>query len=358
MRSPFALVLWLQPDCESTRPLLLDNSPISSCAIQFCLWQENSIRTVKSVGVSHCGTCTLFFTVVQHGSMAKAAVQLGISQPSVSEAIADLEQTLDARLFDRRPRGVEPTLYGKALLRRTRAVFDELRQGVRDIEFLSDPAVGEVRIGCPPAAMATFLLQVIQDFSEAYPKVALSVSEVPVAAYSGLRDRTHDLHLEWCVPPFSREEVGNDVEVDFLFDDHLVIVAGLRSQWARRRKIDLADLQAEPWILGAPSTANYAHIAEAFRARGLAMPKIALETHSVPLRAHFLVTGRFIGAMPKSIASRSPVKILPVELPLRPWPFAIFTLKDRTLSPAADQFIAHIRNFARSSPANGPPRHR
>jgi DNA-binding transcriptional LysR family regulator len=77
----------------------------------------------------------LFLTVVQHGSMASAAVQLGISQPNVSEVIADLEQALDARLFDRRPRGVEPTMYGEALLKRTRAVFDELRQGVKDIEF-------------------------------------------------------------------------------------------------------------------------------------------------------------------------------------------------------------------------------
>ena len=112
----------------------------------------------------------LFFTVVQYGSMAKAAVQLGISQPAVSEVIADLEHTLDARLFDRRPRGVEPTLYGKALLTRTRAVFDELRQGVNDIAILSDPAVGELRIGCPAAALATFLLQVIQEFSEPIQK--------------------------------------------------------------------------------------------------------------------------------------------------------------------------------------------
>src|SRR5262249_60314522 len=104
----------------------------------------------------HC-----FLMVVQQGSMAKAAAQLGISQPSVSEVIADLEQALDARLFDRRPRGVEPTLYGKALLKRTRAVFDELRQGVRDIEFLDDPSLGEVRIGFPAAAMATFLPHVI-----------------------------------------------------------------------------------------------------------------------------------------------------------------------------------------------------
>ena len=300
----------------------------------------------------------LFFTVVQHGSMAKAAAQLGISQPSVSEVIANLEQTLDARLFDRRPRGVEPTLYGRALLTRTRAVFDELRQGVNDIEALSDPTVGEVRIGCPAAALATFLLRLIQEYSHAYPRVVLRIGEVPVASYSGLRERRHDIHLEWCVPPFARDDVGNDVNVEVLFDDHLVVTAGLQSRWASRRKIDLAELLAEPWILGSPSTANYAHIAEAFRARGLGVPNVALETLSVPLRTHFLLTGQFIAAMPMSLASQSPVKILPVELPVRPWPFAIFTLKDRTLSPAVDRFIAHLHNFVRANPANGPTHHR
>src|SRR5262245_42109846 len=123
----------------------------------------------------------VFLTVVQQGSMAKAAAQLGISQPSVSEVIADLEQALDARLFDRRPRGVEPTRYGQALLRRTRAVFDELKQGIRDIELLDDPSLGEIRIGCPVAATATFLPNVIHEFLEAYPKVVLHVSELPKA---------------------------------------------------------------------------------------------------------------------------------------------------------------------------------
>jgi DNA-binding transcriptional LysR family regulator len=290
-----------------------------------------------------------FLAVVHQGSMAKAAAQLGISQPSVSEVIADLEQALDARLFDRRPRGVEPTLYGQALLKRTRAVFDELRQGVREIEFLSDPTVGEVRIGCPPAAMATFLPHLIQKFSVTYPKVVLRVTELlSVASYPVLRERTNDLHLEWCVPPFSRDDAGPDVNVEYLFDDHLVIVAGLHSRWAHRRRIDLAELQPERWMLGTPNTANYTHIAEAFRAGGLDMPKIAVETLSVPLRIHLLVSGQFIGAIPKSLASQSPVKVLPIDLPVRPWPFAIFTLKDRTLSPAADRFIAHLRDFARS----------
>jgi DNA-binding transcriptional LysR family regulator len=285
--------------------------------------------------------------VVQQGSMAKAAAQLGVTQPSVSEVITDLEHAIGVRLLDRSPKGIEPTIYASALLKRSLVAFDELKQGIRDIEFLADPGLGEVRIGCPPAAMATFLLHLIQKFSESYPKVVLRVSELPaVASHSVLRERTNDLHLEWCVPPFSRDDAGNDVNVEYLFDDHLVIVAGPHSRWARRRKIDLAELQAERWMLGTPNTANYAHIAEAFQARGLAMPKIALETLSVPLRIHLLVSGQFIGAMPKSLASQSPVKILSVELPVRPWPFAIFTLKDRTLSPAVDRFIAHLRDFA------------
>jgi DNA-binding transcriptional LysR family regulator len=291
----------------------------------------------------------LFLTVVQHGSMASAAVQLGISQPNVSEVIADLEQALDARLFDRRPRGVEPTMYGEALLKRTRAVFDELRQGVKDIEFLTDPARGEVRIGFPPAAMATFLPDLIQKFSDAYPKVVLRISEVPRAAiYSVLRERTHDLHLEWCVPPFPRDDAANDVSIEYLFDDHFVIVAGPNTRWARRRKIDLAELRAERWMLGPPNTSNYEFIAGAFRARELAMPMIAVETLSVPLRTHLVASGRFIGAMPKLLASQSLVKILPVEVPVRPLRFAIFTLKGRTLSPAVARFIAHLRDFARS----------
>jgi len=69
----------------------------------------------------------LFFTVIQRGSMAKAAAHLGISQPAVSEVIADLEHTLGVRLFDRNPQGVEPTRYGQALLKRGLAAFDELK---------------------------------------------------------------------------------------------------------------------------------------------------------------------------------------------------------------------------------------
>ena len=80
--------------------------------------------------------------------MAKAAEQLGVAQPTVSETIADLEESYGVRLFDRSPRGVEPTIYGAALHRRCVAAFDELKQSGRDIEYLADPKVGDLWIGC------------------------------------------------------------------------------------------------------------------------------------------------------------------------------------------------------------------
>jgi DNA-binding transcriptional LysR family regulator len=106
----------------------------------------------------------VFSTVVQCGSMAKAARQLGVSQPAVSEVVIDLEHALGVRLLDRSAQGVAPTIYGDALLRRTIAVFDELKQSVRDIEHLSDPGAGELRIGCTESLATTILPQAISSF--------------------------------------------------------------------------------------------------------------------------------------------------------------------------------------------------
>src|SRR5437667_9590690 len=86
----------------------------------------------------------VFFSVVQYGSMAKAANELGVTQPAVSEVVAGLEHAFGVRLFDRSSQGVEPTIYGRALLKRGVAAFDELKQCVRDIEFLADPTSREV----------------------------------------------------------------------------------------------------------------------------------------------------------------------------------------------------------------------
>src|SRR5258705_4257199 len=103
-------------------------------------------------------------TVVKSGGMAKAARQLAMSQPAVAAAIANLEHLLGVRLLDRSPRGIEPTIYADAILKRSVAVFDELKQSVKDVQFLADPTTGELKIGCPESIIATVLPRFIERF--------------------------------------------------------------------------------------------------------------------------------------------------------------------------------------------------
>src|SRR5262245_2507418 len=107
----------------------------------------------------------VLMSVVHAGSMSKAAEHLGTAQPALSRSIAELEQALGVRLLDRGPRGVEPTVYGRALIKRGIAVFNELRQGVRDIEFLADPSGGELRIGATEALAGAIVSPLIERLS-------------------------------------------------------------------------------------------------------------------------------------------------------------------------------------------------
>ena len=294
-------------------------------------------------------------TVVQWGSMAKAAPHLAMSQPAVSEAIASLETALGVRLLDRTPRGVEPTLYASALLKRGLVIFDELRQGIKEIEFLADPTAGEVRIGSIESLSAGFVPEVIDQFSRKYPRVLVHVVNTTTATqeFRELRERTVDLLVGRLHKPLAEDEI--DAEV--LFQDDYFVVASARSPWARRRKIALADLLDEPWILNPPDNAfaPFMLMAQVFSAQGLELPRAAVTSFSAAIRMHLVARGRFLtilrGSMLRHNAERWDLKALPIALNALSVPIAIFKLKHRTVSPVVEKFIEHLRAAAKSMAA-------
>jgi DNA-binding transcriptional LysR family regulator len=291
---------------------------------------------------------------VRLGSMAKAARQLAISQPAVSEAIANLEHILGVALLDRTPRGVEPTVYADAILRRSSAVFDELKQGVRDIAFLTDPTAGELKIGCPESISSSVLPAIIAHFQARHPAVVLDVDTGTTAELvARLNDRSLDIMLARTVGGFAADRFADTLNAEVLFHDSMVVVAGAQSRWARRRRIDIGELADARWILAKGDTWNFSVVDEAFRERGLGLPKISMRTLSVHVRANLLTAGDFITVLPKSVmalyAKRFALKTLPIALPVRPWPVAIVTLKNRTLGPLAERFIASAREAVKTS---------
>jgi DNA-binding transcriptional LysR family regulator len=293
----------------------------------------------------------ILFAVARCGSMAKAAAHLNISQPAVSQAIADLESQVRVPLLERNPHGVTPTIYGEAILRRGAQAFDALKEGLREIEYLADPSSGKVSIGCPESLAAGLLPAIIDQLSRRHPRVVFHVAEANSAAleFHALRERSVDLMLGRLPKAVSEME---DVDIEFLYDDPLFVVAGHNSPWARRRRIELAELANEQWIMAPSNNIVRSMFLRAFRERGLDAPRITVESNSMHVRMHLLATGRFLTVLANSLlrqnSERWSLKVLPIDLGVQQLPVAIATLRARVLSPAVKLFIEAARDIAQS----------
>ena len=282
--------------------------------------------------------------------MVKAATHLRMSQPAVSEAIANLEAALRVRLLDRTARGIEPTIYAITLLRRERIVFDELQQGIKEMEFLLNPEAGEVRLGTSEILAAGLIPQVIDRLLRRHPKIFVRVSLIDTATveFRELRDRNVDLLLAR-VPQTLNDD---DLNIDVFFDDPHFVAAGASNPWAKRRNVRLSDLMNEAWVFPKGQVVR-GIIEDAFRAHGLSMPSEHVTTDTVHIRNHLLATGRFLTFIAGSVltynAKQWSLKALPINLRSKPRPHAIVTLKNRTLNPVAELFIRELKAVASSA---------
>jgi DNA-binding transcriptional LysR family regulator len=289
----------------------------------------------------------ILLAVIQTGSMGKAAGALNMSQPAVSKAIAYLEHTLGVRPLDRSRQGVEPTPYGRALIKRGVVMFDELRQGVQDIASLTDPTVGEIRMGGSEHTISAIYSPVVHRLSEQYPQMSFHIMVGDLRTSSQALDARHiDFVVSRLYSPPSEEH-----SVEVLFEDPLVVVTGPNNPLARRRKIEFAELLDEPWTLQ-PRENNFgSFVMDAFRAAGLAPPRITVATTSSNLRGEMLATGRYLTMVPRYwvlLPRRHPsLKVLPVEFPNTRLKVAIITLKNRSLSRATELFIDNVRGITK-----------
>ena len=129
--------------------------------------------------------------------MTRAAEELAVSYPVVSKTISDLEHTLGVKLFDRSISGVEPTHYGRALLKSGVAVFDEMRKGLQQIDFIRQPDAGDLRIGSSIVVDAGLLPAILERFSRDLPRAVLHVipEDIATQQYNNLRNRNVELVL-------------------------------------------------------------------------------------------------------------------------------------------------------------------
>jgi len=290
----------------------------------------------------------ILLAVAQSGSMAKAANELAVSHPVVSRSISELEHTLGVRLLERNPHGVELTEFGRAMLDRSHAAFDELRQGVKDIEFLADPTAGEVRVGSTGPLTASFVSTIVDRLHRRYPRMVFHiVSAVAASLQRDLDERNFDLLVLRKIGPFAEDQFSFEV----LYDNPYFVAAGVKSPWTRRRRVELGDLVNELWILPPAGTPFGSLARDIFGAKGLHCPRAAVIASGLEATINLVGTGRYLTIHPESVftfPSTHPfIRKLPIELPIVSGPIGILTLKNRMLSPAAQLFIEAARDVAK-----------
>jgi len=159
--------------------------------------------------------------------------------------------------------------------------------------------------------------------------------------------------IEVAVVPMLSPPPTGDLDATILYRDSWHVVAGIKSPWAHRKKVDLVELVDASWCATPLETSIGSLLADAFLAKGLDPPRLTVSSViSPPIVARFLEDDRFVAVIADSLlnffyARRLPLKKLPIELGVPQFAVAIVTLKGRTISPVAQMFLDQARDVGR-----------
>jgi len=264
------------------------------------------------------------------------------------KSITDLEETLGVQLFDRNNRGVEPTPHGRIFVRRALAVFEEMRQAVEELNFLSDSTSREVRIGGTPAMCGGLLSHAVNAMDGKRPGIRYHVVELETERLAA-EVRAHSIDIGLGRKPVIRAD--DNISFERLFDDPAIYCGGRQASTSGRRAIALDESADQRWVLPMPQGPLSPQLQGAFERLGV-QPLSIVTTMSMLVRYELLATNRFITVLHGSLLQfgnmPSYLRVLPVELS-GGMPSGLSRVKNRTLSPATELFIE--RDGASSVPA-------
>ncbi|MCF3936684.1 LysR family transcriptional regulator [Acuticoccus sp. M5D2P5] len=288
--------------------------------------------------------------IEEFGSFRAAADRLGVSQPALTKAVRRLEDEVGAALFDRRPRGVTLTVYGRVLLRHARLVRASQREARDEVAALKQGLLGRVKVGAGPSWQRSVLPEAIAAFREDWPLVHLEI-------FGGMDDqlkarlRAGELDLVLAAMP-----APTPVEPDFagrpLIDDEYGIIARAGHPLADTGPIELATLLAYPWILAGRGAQLVLRLAAIFQAHGLPPPDAIIETDISALKISLMEGGDYlsfhaIGQLRES----EPGMIVPLDVPAARWrrSAGLIMRRGAAPNPAAEALIAEIERICRDA---------
>ena len=287
-----------------------------------------------------------FAVVAERGHVGRAAEEVGLSQPALSKSLRRLESALGAKLVKRTPKGVDLTAVGAAIFLRARGLRLTLEDIGREAADLSQGRGGQLRVGASPGLSVNFLPAACAAMLKEAPQVVLKITvETSESMVQELSRGELDLVVK--TDPLLGHD---DLVQEHLYERAFVVLASARHKLARKKRVTLADLAQERWILAASGPSREA-LGRAFAQMGLPPPKVAVESSSVPLRLHLLLSTDLLGFGPRQTFRERPSHFGLAELRVKGLSSAqsigVSYRKEAYLSPAARRFIEILKTTAK-----------
>lgn len=292
--------------------------------------------------------------VSEFGNITQAARDLGISQPSLSAAIADLEHAVGAKLFIRHhARGVTLSAAGRRFIAECQVLMGHVRQFQDRVGQIGPETRGEVRVGCLGTLALRYLPRLLAEVSERLPALTVRLDEASQAGIlDGLLQGRHEIAIgyDYGLPP--------EIAATRLKALPPCVLLPASHPLAAAPSVSLADLADAPYLLlDLPITRDY--FLSLFKAAGIT-PAIAFRSTSFELIRGLVGQGRgytIHNALPDTSATYDGRQVIarPIRETLAPVSVCALHLRGQSLRPPAQAFRSFVTGFFQPTGSTAPP---
>jgi DNA-binding transcriptional LysR family regulator len=296
----------------------------------------------------------LLIALDEQRNIHRASEELHMTQPAASKQLKDLEEMLGVQLFERLPRGMEPTIYGETMIRHARMALTSLSLAHEDIVAIKSGLTGQVDIGTIMTPGIALLPRALTRIKQQAPRLRVGVE---MEQSNVLLEQLRRGRLDFMIGRIPERESAAGLSYEELGDEPACAVVRRGHPLMTAKNLQLRDISTQPWILPKQGSILRARCELMFRRAGLEVPVNVVDTTAVLLITPLLQQTDALNVMPIAVAkyyeSQGVLSILPIELPVRMDAYGIITVDGHLMSPGAELLLRIVREEARSMAQQG-----
>lgn len=282
----------------------------------------------------------LILAIEDHGQISAAADALSVSQPAASRMLGEIEAILKAPLCARVARGVELTQYGRALARRARTIFLELRETAREITELKTGSGGSVSLGSVTGPALNLAVPAVRQVSTAYPGIEISIQiENSNVLVRELLSARHDFVIGR-IPDDMDPRQFNLIEIG---EEDVCLIVREGHPLLDKVRVSPADLPGYDWVFQPQGTLLRRAVEDSFLSAGTSLPATIINTSSIILTVSIVRHTNAIAPVARDVADlvasnggqAGEIRILPTDFNIKIRPYSLITARGRALPPSA-----------------------